>query len=605
MFSAFYKIISCFAGLGIVFGVAAHSSPYFVTGSFSEKVSAELLVTKMDNTQLQKIAVFTISPDETDFAFAIPQNSSTKYRLQINLMNTAGKRQKLDRICVVPLLLKPDRNYSLTITPSKLDTAKKKGWLLTSDINKSNLAVIRGRLQNISAVEALSLHRVEDGDLVSNNSFGVSSSGEFTIPYPVTKEGFYYLTSSRWRVRVYLRPSDQLQLTIDDQTGLMTSVKGSDINQLLFQWQQLIAPITAYGYNKTEPNTNGLDLAAYFKAYSQLQPTMESFARNLQAADTHQLKAVQTAVQIDRDLAPLYLLSALNAEKDRSPGSAYKDFRDVPAFYSQFIAPDKFNDASIMALGEAKSYMDLYGRLNLSMQSTGKRESMWKGEKLHLMMSSFNNDTLKAFFLKNQLEQQVVNNLYEFRECFEPLQKYTGFAPVKKAYTRLYNSFSADTAFIGKTSYNFTLPDTTGRIFSLRELKGKVVFVDIWASWCGPCKKEFPFLKELEEEYHDNKELVFVGISIDRLEDKQKWLQAIRKEKLAGVQLLDDAGQSFAHKYGVSSIPRFMLIDKEGKWIEVRCPRPSAKEELKRYLDNALGQKMADSGKHSEGISTN
>lgn len=79
-----------------------------------------------------------------------------------------------------------------------------------------------------------------------------------------------------------------------------------------------------------------------------------------------------------------------------------------------------------------------------------------------------------------------------------------------------------------------------------------------------------------------------MGISIDRARDKQKWLKFMQKEDLHGIQLLDDMGKSFANKYGIASIPRFLLIDKQGKWIEIRCPLPEAKEELKRYLDKAL-----------------
>ena len=66
----------------------------------------------------------------------------------------------------------------------------------------------------------------------------------------------------------------------------------------------------------------------------------------------------------------------------------------------------------------------------------------------------------------------------------------------------------------------------------------------------------------------------------------------IRKENLGGIQLLDDFGKAFGRKYQVTAIPRFMLIDKQGRWIEIRCPLPEAKQRLKKYLDKAL----ADTG---------
>jgi hypothetical protein len=62
----------------------------------------------------------------------------------------------------------------------------------------------------------------------------------------------------------------------------------------------------------------------------------------------------------------------------------------------------------------------------------------------------------------------------------------------------------------------------------------------------------------------------------------------IRKENLVGIQLLDDVGKAFGNKYEITAIPRFMLIDKQGNWMEIRCPNPESKEDLKRYLDKAL-----------------
>ena len=85
-------------------------------------------------------------------------------------------------------------------------------------------------------------------------------------------------------------------------------------------------------------------------------------------------------------------------------------------------------------------------------------------------------------------------------------------------------------------------------------------------------------------------QIVFAGISIDRAKDHDKWIKMIRKENLVGLQLLDDTGKAFAKPYDISAIPRFMLIDKQGRWIEIRCPLPEAKENLKRYLDKALAE---------------
>ena len=87
--------------------------------------------------------------------------------------------------------------------------------------------------------------------------------------------------------------------------------------------------------------------------------------------------------------------------------------------------------------------------------------------------------------------------------------------------------------------------------------------------------------------------MVFVSISTDKIEKKDAWLDLIQKEKLGGIQLIDDFGKAFARKYGIMAIPRFMLINKQGRWIEISLPRPSDKNNLKKYLDEALAAKAS------------
>ena len=234
------------------------------------------------------------------------------------------------------------------------------------------------------------------------------------------------------------------------------------------------------------------------------------------------------------------------------------------------------------------NFINLYQKLNFAFIPEAELKKLWREDRMNIMMDVITNDTVKAYFLKEQMETNEVNNLSEFRSIYEPFEKYTFPPIVKKKYQQVYEGFIGDTVYIGKSSYNFSLPDTAGRMVSMKDFKGKVIFIDVWATWCGPCRGQFPYLKQIEEEYHDNENIVFIGISTDKLKDKQKWLKTIEKENLGGVQLLDDFGKAFGRKYQIMSIPRFLLIDKQGKWIEIRCPLPEAKEELKRYLDKAL-----------------
>lgn len=128
----------------------------------------------------------------------------------------------------------------------------------------------------------------------------------------------------------------------------------------------------------------------------------------------------------------------------------------------------------------------------------------------------------------------------------------------------------------GDPSPTFTFQDQFGKEVSLSDLKGKYVYIDVWATWCAPCKKEIPFLKEMDETYK-NKNIEFVSVSIDKLEHKDKWLKMIEEEELRGIQLLadNDWNSEFVSAYNIQGIPRFILIDQQGNIVNSNAPRPS------------------------------
>ncbi|MXV37838.1 redoxin domain-containing protein [Flavobacteriaceae bacterium Ap0902] len=130
--------------------------------------------------------------------------------------------------------------------------------------------------------------------------------------------------------------------------------------------------------------------------------------------------------------------------------------------------------------------------------------------------------------------------------------------------------------FTGKPSPEFAMESIDGDIVRLSDFKGKYVYIDVWATWCGPCKREIPHLKELEQEYHD-REIVFVSMSIDPAKDKQKWANFVKDEDLKGVQIFaeNDWKSDFVKAYEIQGIPRFILVGKEGEIVSPDAPRPS------------------------------
>jgi thiol-disulfide isomerase/thioredoxin len=146
------------------------------------------------------------------------------------------------------------------------------------------------------------------------------------------------------------------------------------------------------------------------------------------------------------------------------------------------------------------------------------------------------------------------------------------------------NTYAANrTLGKGKTSPKFVdYINFKGGKKSLDSFKGKYTYIDVWATWCGPCIREIPSLQALEKEYH-SKNIAFVSISTDGARRsggsweaaEKKWRDFVKEKQLTGVQLWAGEDSSFQSAYQITGIPRFILVDPQGNIVDANAPRPS------------------------------
>ena len=187
-----------------------------------------------------------------------------------------------------------------------------------------------------------------------------------------------------------------------------------------------------------------------------------------------------------------------------------------------------------------------------------------------------------ASMLIRQMKEDNINIDRDYNLIMELLSTQR----MKNKLTQRFHSAKSTKA--GHASVEFNYENFDGGMTSLKDLKGKVLYIDVWATWCGPCIREFPYLKKLIEDYKD-KDIEFVSISIDSKNQYDKWRKMVADKNIGGFQLYDAEGlsSSFMRAFSVGLIPRFMMLDAEGKIITARAPRPSS-EEVRKFIDGHL-----------------
>ncbi|MCK0130833.1 TlpA family protein disulfide reductase [Flavobacteriaceae bacterium F08102] len=226
----------------------------------------------------------------------------------------------------------------------------------------------------------------------------------------------------------------------------------------------------------------------------------------------------------------------------------------------------------------------------ITFKGTGAEINNYMLKSRMLMSEKLNNKILEDLYDLDQktFDQKLNSAMAELHELLENSQildtafvsqKAKSLEQMRKRITKNFNErvYLRTVLGKGKPSPKFTdYENYAGGTTSLDDLKGKYVYIDVWATWCGPCKAEIPFLKKIEKTYH-GKNIEFVSISIDKEKDYQAWKKMVADKELKGVQLIaDNAWNSeFIKEYRILGIPRFILIDPQGNIVTPDAPRPS------------------------------
>ena len=386
--------------------------------------------------------------------------------------------------------------------------------------------------------------------------------------------------------------TDPKQVTI---TGKITNPIGESV---IFSNQD-----TAYSATTNKDRTFSISFALDSATYLDFEHGVERTAMYVRPGDkinlTIDTKLFDESIKYEGSeessfLAKLYLLEEENdffgevfylSNKEEYKG-ILEDYKTAVIIEFGKITDSTFIKNEIAELDKSiANFISRQGKL--SEYTKDVKNYMWETRKLG---RNFN-----FYAAMDSLNSEQFSNMLEVysAEFLALLNRVTDADFIVKAKERIKNTTSnwgdRKTAIDnmpqeGEQAIDFTYPDKDGNNFSLASFKGNLVYVDVWATWCGPCKAEIPSLQKLEEEYHD-KNITFLSVSVDT--DKDTWLKMIAEKEMGGVQLWADGWSEITKSYAIFGIPRFLLFSARGNVISTNAPRPSS-DEIRPLLDENL-----------------
>jgi len=398
----------------------------------------------------------------------------------------------------------------------------------------------------------------------------------FSDSLNIKESGYYQLIINKKVLDLYLSDTIDTQISFDYKKPNVIKFEGNNanINNYFLDKNKLITKILISGnhYFSLEEE-EFLDLINKYKD----AVTEDAISKNLNS-----------------DFLKIEIKNIEYEHLDRI--SKYENFysilNDDRKFKVSENFPDAFENFNLNDTESFKNSSSYRSMLNEELKNITTKK-LKEGEDYYLtyievIQTEITEDVIKNNLLYNNAINSITytDNLKEFYNKF---MGYSTNEAHKKEITDTYNTLK--TVAKGKEAPKFFgFENYNGGTTSLDDLlnKGKYLYIDVWATWCGFCKKEIPLLKRLEEQYH-GKNIEFVSISVDVKSKHDKWKQTIIDREMTGIQLFSGkvlADLEWAQKFLIKGLPKFILIAPDGKIVTPTAPAPSEGEKLINIFDN-------------------
>ncbi|TAJ11687.1 TlpA family protein disulfide reductase [Marinilabiliaceae bacterium JC017] len=402
------------------------------------------------------------------------------------------------------------------------------------------------------------------------------TNGTFHFQLKSINEGYLNLKLSQ-RIPLFVKNNDSLFLKI---TGTKSEIEfsgtGFEESQYIQQKNQLAKEL---GIN----DPRKIDKALFSSPPDVFNDKIDSI-KNVRLTFLEQYKQEnpllnKSFVQHEQKLIDYYWMN----QKFNYPGfhrMLTHQKTDLPAGYYSFVNRIETNDSVLFKFREYKTTMNAL--LNYKLKNLKNDNSTDLQPKYELAKSLFESEKIFETMAFNLIRKHIIFKGIE--NIDDVYNDYLNRVKNKKYKEVLITNYSKWEALKkGNQAPPFAIEDMDGKTVKLSDYHGKIVYLDCWSTYCGPCIEEIPALKKLSDEINDPG-IVFVTISVDS--DKNRWKTKLKEYHLNTVNLCTGGTRhKFNMDYNAKAFPRYILIDKDGTIINAAADKPSKiKDQLEKII---------------------
>ena len=438
--------------------------------------------------------------------------------------------------------------------------------LLTILSQQMDAQLLKGKVIGTS-IKNITIEYAPQGDIMETEYKEVpvkDGAFSFDADLPVETTDVGIIVEGRNDLGAHLTKGKTIEMTITEKDGRLVATykgDGSDISPVVARMKEAYNIMRYFSLDPSDKKTAKDYMQLLDNEYAAVKPLLKKIKNKQQRNYYSLLNDAQHKEQKCRILSNDLYEKKLNPKED--------------AEYKALLGDVDINDEISRISG--LSLTKLLSMMNGSVDFKGDM-GPYCTELMQLTEKHVTNPALRR-----QVVNTVGYNYFTFGDdsgdyhaFFDAYKKFAGSenADIPKKYESKIAAW--DKTHSGVPAPDITLDLADGKQVQLKDVaKGKFTYIDVWATWCGPCKKEIPFMEKTVERFKGNDKVQFISISVD--EDVKAWKTMIEKDQPQWPQynVNGETAKKFMADWGITGIPRFIMIDKDGNIFAADASRPS------------------------------